>query len=201
MDKTVVDAPFDGVITARYEDPGANANVAKPLFDIQQSNPVKIIGTITEKDLYQLVAGKTNVVITVDSIAEKFDGIVTKIYPSIDNSTRTGKIEIHLDNPDNKLRTGMFAKIDVLSITHENAVVVPRDSLIKYENNYLAYVIEKQEDKYIATRREVKVGIIDDDKAEVLEGLRLGEIYVCKGTEFVRVGTSVNPNFVEKQNK
>ena len=201
LDKTIVDAPFDGVITARYEDPGANANVAKPLFDIQQSNPVKIIGTITEKDLYQLVAGKTNVVITVDSIAESFDGIVTKIYPSIDNSTRTGKIEIHLDNPENKLRTGMFAKIDVLSVTHQNAVVVPRDSLIKYENNYLAYVIEKQEDKYIATRREVKVGIIDDDKAEVLEGLKLGEIFVCKGTEFVRVGTSVNPNFVEKQNK
>ena len=65
----------------------------------------------------------------------------------------------------------------------------------------MAYVIEKQEDKYIATRREVKVGIIDDDKAEVLEGLKLGEIFVCKGTEFVRVGTSVNPNFVEKQNK
>ena len=98
LDKTVVDAPFDGVITARYEDPGANANMAKALFDIQQSNPVKIIGTVIEKDLYQLIAGKTNVAITVDSVEGVFKGIVDKIYPSIDNSSRTGKIEIHLRN-------------------------------------------------------------------------------------------------------
>lgn len=192
LDKTVVDAPFDGVITARYEDPGANANMAKALFDIQQSNPVKIIGTVIEKDLYQLIAGKTNVVITVDSVDGEFKGVVTKIYPSIDNSSRTGKIEIHLDNADNKLRTGMFAKIDVLVTTHENAVIVPRDSLVKYENNYLAYVVEKQGDRYIAVKRDVKVGIFDDDKVEVISGLKAGDRLISKGTEFVREGAPVS---------
>ena len=192
LDKTVVDAPFDGVITARYEDPGANANVAKPLFDIQQSNPVKIVGTIIEKDLYQLVAGKTSVVITVDSVEGEFKGVVTKIYPSIDNSSRTGKIEIHLDNTDNKLRTGMFAKIDVLVTTHEKAVVVPRDSLVKYDNNYLAYVVEKQGNQYIAVKRDVKVGIFDDDRVEVISGLKAGDRLISKGTEFVREGAPVS---------
>ena len=192
LDKTIVDAPFDGVITARYEDPGANANVAKPLFDIQQSNPVKIVGTIIEKDLYQLVAGKTSVVITVDSVEGEFKGVVTKIYPSIDNSSRTGKIEIHLDNPDSKLRTGMFAKIDVLVTTHENTVIVPRDSLIRYDNNYLAYVVEKQGDSLIAVKRDVKVGIFDDDKVEIISGLRAGDRLISNGTEFVREGAPVS---------
>ncbi|MBP5468221.1 MAG: efflux RND transporter periplasmic adaptor subunit, partial [Candidatus Riflebacteria bacterium] len=192
LDKTIVDAPFDGVITARYEDPGANANVAKPLFDIQQSNPVKIVGTIIEKDLYQLIAGKTSVAITVDSVEGEFKGVVTKIYPSIDNSSRTGKIEIHLDNPDSKLRTGMFAKIDVLVTTHENVVIVPRDSLVRYDNNYLAYVVEKQGDTLIAVKREVKVGIFDDDKVEIISGLKAGERLISKGTEFVREGAPVS---------
>ncbi len=192
LDKTIVDAPFEGVITARYEDPGANANMSKALFDIQQSNPVKIIGTIIEKDLYQIIAGKTNVVITVDSVEGEFKGVVTKIYPSIDNSSRTGKIEIHLDNPENKLRTGMFAKIDVLVATHENAVVVPRDSLVKYDNNYLAYVVEKQGDKYIAVKRDVKVGIFDDSKVEIISGLKAGDRLISKGTEFVREGAPVS---------
>ncbi len=192
LEKTIVDAPFDGVITARYEDPGANANMNKALFDIQQSNPVKIIGTVIEKDLYQLVAGKTSVAITVDSVAGEFKGVVTKIYPSIDNSSRTGKIEIHLNNADNKLRTGMFAKIDVLVTTHENAVIVPRDSLVKYENNYLAYVVEKQGDRYIAVKRDVKVGIFDDDKVEVISGLKAGDRLISKGTEFVREGAPVS---------
>ncbi len=192
LDKTIVDAPFEGVITARYEDPGANANMSKALFDIQQSNPVKIIGTIIEKDLYQIIAGKTNVVITVDSVEGEFKGVVTKIYPSIDNSSRTGKIEIHLDNPENKLRTGMFAKIDVLVATHENAVIVPRDSLVKYDNNYLAYVVEKHGDKYIAVKRDVKVGIFDDSKVEIVSGLKAGDRLISKGTEFVREGAPVS---------
>ena len=192
LDKTIVDAPFDGVITARYEDPGANANMSKALFDIQQSNPVKIIGTIIEKDLYQLIAGKTSVVITVDSVEGEFKGVVTKIYPSIDNSTRTGKIEIHLDNTDNKLRTGMFAKIDVLVTTHENAVIVPRDALIKYGSNYLAYVVEKQGDTLIAVKREVKIGIIDDKDVEIISGLKAGDRLISKGTEFVREGSPVS---------
>lgn len=192
LDKTIVDAPFDGVITARYEDPGANANMSKALFDIQQSNPVKIIGTIIEKDLYQLVAGKTNVVITVDSVEGQFKGIVTKIYPSIDNTSRTGKIEIHLDNSDNKLRTGMFAKIDVLVTTHENAVIIPRDALVKYENKYLTYIVEKQGDSYIAAKRDVTVGIIDDNKAEILSGLKAGERLISRGTEFIREGAPVS---------
>jgi RND family efflux transporter MFP subunit len=198
LDKTVVDAPFDGVITARYEDPGANANTNKALFDIEQSNPVKIIGTVIEKDLYQLIAGKTNVVITVDSVVGNFKGVVTKIYPSIDNSSRTGKIEIHLDNTDNKLRTGMFAKIDVLVTTHEKAVVVPRDSLVKYDNNYLAYVVEKQGNQYIAVKRDVKVGIFDDDRVEVISGLKAGDRLISKGTEFVREGAPVSIDIGDK---
>ena len=198
LDKTVVDAPFDGVITARYEDPGANANMNKALFDIEQSNPVKIIGTVIEKDLYQLIAGKTNVVITVDSVVGNFKGVVTKIYPSIDNSSRTGKIEIHLDNTDNKLRTGMFAKIDVLVTTHEKAVVVPRDSLVKYDNNYLAYVVEKQGNQYIAVKRDVKVGIFDDDRVEVISGLKAGDRLISKGTEFVREGAPVSIDIGDK---
>ncbi len=194
LDKTIVDAPFDGVITARYDDPGANANLTKPLFDIEQNNPVKIIGTLIEKDLYQVVAGKTKVVITVDSVTGDFKGTIDKIYPSIDNISRTGKIEIHLNNSDNRLRSGMFAKIDVLITTHENSVVVPRDSLVKYENNYLAYVVEKQGDREIAIRRDVKVGIIEDDRAEILEGLKPGEVFISKGTEFVRENSPVSPN-------
>ena len=192
LEKTIVDAPFDGVITARYDDPGANANMSKPLFDIQQSNPVKIIGTVIEKDLYQLIAGKTNVAITVDSVEGVFKGIVDKIYPSIDNSSRTGKIEIHLNNSDNRLRTGMFAKIDVLITTHQNAVIVPRDSLVKYDNNYLAYIVEKQGNKYVAVKRDVKVGIFDDDKVEIISGLKAGDRLISKGTEFVREGSTVS---------
>ena len=86
----------------------------------------------------------------------------------------------------------MFAKIDVLVTTHENAVIVPRDALIKYGSNYLAYVVEKQGDTLIAVKREVKIGIIDDKDVEIISGLKAGDRLISKGTEFVREGSPVS---------
>ena len=185
---TIVDAPFDGVITARYSDPGSNAKTDRPLFSIEQNNPLKILGTVIEKSLPQIEPGKTEVAITVDSVEGEFKGIVKKVYPSIDKISRTGKIEIHLDNSENKIRTGMFAKIDVLVSTHENAVIIPRDALIRFEGGYLAYVVENNR----AVKRAVKVGITDDNDIEILEGIKAGDRIISKGIEFVREGSLVS---------
>ena len=188
LDKTIVDAPFDGVITARYDDPGANANVSKALFAIEQNDPVKIIGSVGEKDIYQLEAGQTAVRVTVDSIASEFKGIIKKIYPSIDSSSRTGKIEIYMDNKDAKLRTGMFAKIDILVSTHDDVVVISRDAVVKSEDRYFTYVIENNR----AVKRYVTIGIFDDTKVEILKGIKAGERMIAKGLEFVREGSLVS---------
>jgi len=187
LDNTLVRAPFDGVITARHADPGAMAGPAAPLFRIEQINPAKIIGTIIEKDLYLIEADKTPAIITVDAIREESRGVVSRIYPAIDSTSRTGRIEILLQNPDLHLRSGMFAKISLLINTSENKPVVGRDALLKYENNYYAYLIENGH----AVKRQVKVGIIDEDRVEIVEGLQPGDLIIAKGLEFIREGSAV----------
>ncbi|HNW12434.1 MAG TPA: efflux RND transporter periplasmic adaptor subunit, partial [Candidatus Rifleibacterium sp.] len=82
---------------------------------------------------------------------------------------------------------GMFAKISLLINTSENKPVVGRDALLKYENNYYAYLIENGH----AVKRQVKVGIIDEDRVEVVEGLQPGELIISKGLEFIREGSAV----------
>lgn len=187
LDNTLVRAPFDGVITARHADPGAMAGQAAPLFRIEQINPAKIIGTIIEKDLYLVESGKTPAIITVDAIREESRGVVSRIYPAIDSTSRTGRIEILLQNPELHLRSGMFAKISLLINTSENKPVVGRDALLKYENNYYAYLIENGH----AVKRQVKVGIIEEDRVEVVEGLKPGDLIISKGLEFIREGSAV----------
>lgn len=188
LEHTIVDAPFDGVITARYADPGANAKTDKALFEIEQNSPVKIIGSVSEKDLFQIAGGQTEVIVKVDSLAGDFKGVIKKVYPAIDNSSRTGKIEIHMPNQDNTLRTGMFARLEVLVSTHSGAVVIPRDALVRYEGGCLTFVVENNR----AVKRPIKIGIIDDNRVEVIEGLKAGERIISKGIEFIRDGALVS---------
>lgn len=113
--------------------------------------------------------------------------MVSRIYPAIDSTSRTGRIEILLQNPELHLRSGMFAKISLLINTSEDKPVVGRDALLKYENNYYAYLIENGH----AVKRQVKVGIIDEDRVEVVEGLKPGDLIISKGLEFIREGSAV----------
>lgn len=187
LDNTLVTAPFAGVITARHADPGAMAAPAAPVFRIEQNNPVKIIGSIIEKDIDLVIAGKTGAIIQVDSIHEVFNGMVDRIYPSIDSTSRTGKIEILLQNQDSRLRSGMFAKISLLIKTRENVPVISRDSLLRHDDNYFAFLIFEGK----AVKRQVKVGIIDENKVEILEGLKPGDTIIARGLEFIREGSKV----------
>lgn len=195
VENTVVDAPFDGVISERYVDPGAMASLIGTMFKLEQNDPVKIIGTIIEKDIERIEAGKTEVIIKVDSISKEFRGILKKVYPAVDSKTRTCKIEIIIENDDNLLRTGMFAKLELLIRTHKNVVVTQRDSLIKHENDYYAYIIEDNR----AVRRKVKVGITDDGIFEILDGMKSGDIMITRGTDFIREGSLVSHDLGEQK--
>jgi len=187
LDNTLMRAPFDGIITARHADPGAMAVPSMPIFRIEQINPAKVIGSIIEKDLYLVEAGKTAAVVSIDSIQEDYRGTVAKIYPSIDSSSRTGRLEILLDNNELHLRSGMFARITLLINTSENVPVVARDSLMRYENKYFAYLIIDGH----AVKREIKPGIIDENRVEILAGLKPGDLIIARGLEFIREGSSV----------
>ncbi|MFZ5952803.1 MAG: efflux RND transporter periplasmic adaptor subunit [Candidatus Rifleibacteriota bacterium] len=195
LDNTVVRAPFDGIITARLVDPGAMASPAAPVLRIEQINPVKIVGTLIEKDLFKVIAQETEAMIRVDSIKQEFRGRVEKIYPSIESSSRTGRIEILLDNPDHSLRSGMFAKISLLIQTSANVPIISRESLLRHDENFYALVIEKGK----AVKRLVKTGIINEDKVEIIDGLKAGEQIIAKGLEFIREGSPVK--IAEGENK
>ncbi len=183
-------APFAGIITARLVDPGAMANVAQPIFRLEQMNPVKIIGTLVEKDLMQLSAGKTEASVRADILDREFKGIVAKVYPAIATRTRTGQFEIVLENPDNVLRSGMYTKILLYLETVKNAVVVSKDALLNQNGKKVAIRVNSDG---IAERAPVRVGIVQDSHAQILEGLQPGDLIVTQGAELIRTGSKVKP--------
>lgn len=192
-----VRAPFMGVITARHFDPGAMANMGQPIFKLEQMKPVKVIGSLIEKDLMLLTAGETRASVKAASVSNgDFQGIVDKLYPAISARTRTGEFEIILENPDMKLRSGMYASIDLYLQTEENAVIINKDSLLTH-NGQMAVI--RVTSSGMAERVPVVVGIVQDTKAQIVEGLKPGDLIVGQGAELVRTGSLVRPILSEAE--
>jgi|Deesub1362B_J571_1020462.scaffolds.fasta_scaffold03755_3 HlyD family secretion protein len=183
-----IHAPISGYISRRYVDPGAMSATAQPIVRISNEGELKIITTVTEKDFPHIRRGM-KAEIRVDAFPDKvFTGAVSIISPTIDPATRTGEIEIHIPNKDLTLCSGMFAHIR-LELGERNALVIPKDALNRLPGtgNYYAYVVEGGK----AVMKNIKIGVIQGNYAEVTEGMEEGEQVVVKGQNRLKDGTRV----------
>jgi multidrug efflux pump subunit AcrA (membrane-fusion protein) len=105
---------------------------------------------IIEKDVPKIALGQ-RVEVFVDAYPGKtFNGVIDRISPVIEGRSRTETIKVELDNKDGILKPGMFVRALISTYEKKDALVVPASSLKKKENEYLVYVIHKEEAKVMA---------------------------------------------------
>ncbi len=187
-----ITAPISGYVSAKYIDAGSMSNPSQPIIRISEEKKLKIITTITEKEFRHIKIG-IPATIKVDSFPEKsFTGNISIINPSIDPATRTGEIEIYLKNDNRVLKSGMFAKINLL-LGENHATVISKDAILKLPatGNYYVFTIENSK----AVQNNIKTGISQDNYVEVLDGLSPGALVVINGQNRLYEGA-----FVEIQN-
>ncbi len=128
-ENTVLTSPISGIVTARNYDPGdMTGNL--PILTVARTQPVKIVVNISESELSKIKRGMPAIV-TFDTYGDEvFNGTVTLVSPTVDQSSRTFGAEITLPNSDNRILPGMFGRVQ-LSLGTERHVVVPDKSIVK----------------------------------------------------------------------
>ena len=119
--------------------------------------------------------------------ADSFGGRVVRLAPTLDPVTRTWRAEVSVDNPDGRLRPGMFVEVTMIAERRENVPVVPRQALAERGGRKVVFVLNGQKVK----RREVVIGLGDDDIVEIRQGIEVGERIVVRGLETLTDGTRV----------
>ncbi len=94
-------------------------------------------------------------------------------------STRAAPIEIAVDNPESKLRSGMFSKVSLVLAEHHNVPAILKEAIMGKEPNLYVYIIESQK----AVLRNITAGIRQGPYYEVREGLREGDLVVIMGQQ------------------
>lgn len=116
-----------------------------------------------------------------------FRGRVVRLAPSLDPMTRTLRAEVAIDNRERLLRPGMFVEVVMISARHEDVPVVPREAVAERDGRKVVFVLRGQQ----VSKREVALGLGDDDIVEIRQGLEPGERIVVRGIETLTDGTRV----------
>lgn len=181
-------SPITGIITARNYDNGDLYSGASPIYTVEQIRPVKLLIHISESYFTKIKKGQ-EVEVKMDVYpGETFVGKVSLIYPTIDPSTRTFGVELKLDNANEKVRPGMFARV-LLNFGSEEHIVVPDLSVVKQPGSGDRYVYVYENGK--VSYAKVILGKRLGNRYEVLSGLSDGDQVVVSGHSHLTNGAEV----------
>ena len=189
LENTVLRSPVTGVITARNYDRG-DMYSGTPLYVVEQISPVKLYVGVSESD-YTKVKKNDVVTLTADALPGKtFTGRIARIYPTIDQSTHTFTVEVHVTNADRVLRPGMYARVTLNFGTNHN-ITVPDDCIVKQQGSGVRTVFILQSDGTVK-ESVVTLGRHFGTQYEILSGIAEGDKIVVKGQASLKNGSKVN---------
>jgi RND family efflux transporter MFP subunit len=195
VDYSHITAPFDGVITMRYADPGAfiqagtAGTAAKSLLQISDNYVLRLDFPVSVAYVHDIQVGDS-VAVRVESLGNQaFTGIITRFTDLVDEDTRTMMTEIQVTNQNLELVPGMYTQVVLRVNHHPQALAIPTEAIINGKSPTVYVVNPDQE----IEERPVKLGLEMPDKYEVLNGLHAGDLVVIGNHPDVRAGQKVEP--------
>jgi RND family efflux transporter MFP subunit len=193
-----ITAPFAGVITKRFADPGAliqagtsSSTQTMPLVRLSDLRRLRLVFPVS----VSYVSGiheNDRVRIEIDSLSRTFTGAITRFTHKVDTATRTMDVEVEVPNPDFKIIPGVYASVTLTLEKRLNALVLPVQAVSRTRGNSILVVTAANE----VEERTVKLGLATPDKIEVLDGVKEGELVLIGSRAQLRPGQKVTPKIV-----
>ena len=185
LDKTIIRAPFDGVVGLRQVSPGAYVTPANIIATVQQLDRIKVDFTLPEQ--YSAVIHKGSVVdIQLDAINDvRRKGLIMATEPQINLSSRNLKVRALLQ--DGLAHPGAFVKVFINAGANKKAILVPTNCIIPEDRNNQVMLVKDGKAKLV----EVGTGVRESGNVEITSGLDVGDTVIVTGVLFARPGTPV----------
>jgi Cu(I)/Ag(I) efflux system membrane fusion protein len=176
-------SPFSGTVIERIATEGAYVQTGSPLYRIADLSKLWIQLDAYESDLPRLQVGQ-EVALQVEALpGQRFEGRVAFIDPTLDPQRRTSRVRVEVDNPDGRLRPGMFAEATVFTdeASDEAPLVIPASAPLFTGKRSVVYIEQRDEETLSYAPRTVRLGPRLGDFYPVVAGLSEGDRVVTRG--------------------
>ena len=193
----VVRSSFDGIVTARYADPGTlipqattpSSTPSIPIVSLATLSPLRVYAYVPQSVSSFINDGDPATITVVDFPNRKFNGTITRHPEALDQTTRTMLVEVDLPNQDRSLLPGMYANMKMTAHVTSTSLTAPDDALIFRNDKIYLPVVRDNHLKLV----EVTVGHDNGYTAEVSGDLRADEWIAVNVGEAARDGEPVQP--------
>ena len=176
---TVLQAPFSI---------GDTLNTQSAVYVVGDLSSLFIETHIAERFISSITQGLRAALWLEAFPGETFTAEIFEINPVLDPVSRTLRIRLRFINPDPRIRAGMFATISLVTNRKINVPVIPKASVINTYGSWIVFIVDEDN---IARRREVTLGIDNEDFTEVTGGIVIGDKVVSAGQNFLSDGDLV----------
>jgi len=187
LEKTFIRAPFGGHITNREIKLGQHVRPGDTLFTVSDFDPLTARIYLPEKDVYGLQEGRDVRITLKANEATRFHGRIRQISPVVDTGTGTVKITVEATATPPEVRPGAFVTLDIVRELHAQAVLVPREAVIRELQDSYVFVARGG----TAEKRPVSLGLEEGGRIEAVSGLSPGEQVIIAGQGGLRQGSPI----------
>jgi len=186
VSRSVIRAPFPGVIANLEADRGEIAPPGAPLLRLIELDDVKVTISVSDRDVVTLREGMP-ATISTDAASGVFEGLVSHINPVADLQTRSFLVDISVANPERRLLPGMIAQVRVRAALGDAALVIPQDWVVTKLDGLGVYLEQDGQ----AVWRPIGLGPVVRHQVVVNEGLELGARVITTGHRELEEGDPV----------
>jgi membrane fusion protein (multidrug efflux system) len=183
LSRTIVRAPFAGKVLRRHLDVGATVSDGTPVYDLADVDPLHADVNVPERHVVKLERGQ-GVRLTAEASGETAEARVERIAPSVHAATGTVKVTLAVRG-GSTLRPGTFVRADIVTETHEDALVVPRSALVAEGRQWHVFRLPPDADNVELLL--VTPGFEEADRVEVVPA---GDRTLAAGDRVVVAGAS-----------
>lgn len=187
LNDTMLRAPFDGIVAKRMINAGEYVRVGNQAFQVVRITPLKFKGDVPERYAGDLHVGDDVQAYLESSSDAPLTGKIVRIAPAVAADTRSFSVEAEIDNPDEAVKPGTFARVSILTQKIDQALTIPESAVFSFAGNPHVFVVEqnKARDRAIETAGKYK------DRVLVAKGLVAGDRVVSSGVELLTDGRAI----------
>lgn len=188
LDYTQIRAPIDGIVSERYIKLGSTLSVNDRVFRVTGFDPLVAYLHVPEREFSKIRSGQP-VGLQIDALGgPPVVASVSRVSPVIDPASGTFKITIEISDASRRIKPGMFARISIVHDSHENALQVPRSSLVEDLGQTSVFVVADG----IAIQKSVEVGYSNRGQVEITSGIDDDDDIIVVGHVGLKPNAKVN---------